>query len=167
MTEDKVTEQLYAWLKEAAELRWGPDPDGNKLTVPHVTDGPQAFVSQLLAARQRADRVEELLSHAKRVRARLSQHQRDADDAYQERRDTALAEGAAARAEYSIGDERRAEANLKSFQEKRAERAAQRRLDVANTVVEAINDIHWGLSGWRSDMRDTVRSFQLESNLER
>jgi hypothetical protein len=85
----------------------------------------------------------------------------------QDKLDEALVQGQGTALEYSTGVERKASANLSSFAEKRAERQAQRRLDVADEVVEAINDTHWGLNGWRSDMRDVVRSFQLESNLER
>jgi hypothetical protein len=164
---DTITEQLYAWLEEAVALRFGPDPQGEKLRVPDYTEGPSAFVQQLLSARQRSDRIDELLSKAKRVRWRLSALKRDAADVAQDKLDEALVQGQGTALEYSTGVERKASANLSSFAEKRAERQAQRRLDVADEVVEAINDTHWGLNGWRSDMRDVVRSFQLESNLER
>lgn len=167
MSDDVVTKQLYSWLDEAVSLRFGEDTNGEKLRVPAWEEGPQAFVSQLIAARQRADRVEELLSKAKRVQSRLSAAQKEAAYEAQVKRDTALAEGARNRAEFSIGDERRAEANLLSFEEKRKERKAQAMVDVADAVTDGIKDAHWGLSGWRNDMRDIVRSFQLESNLER
>ena len=167
MSDDRVLDQLYAWLEEAIKLRHGPDAAGNILYVPDYAEGPAAFVEQLIQARMRADRVEELLSQTKRVRRKLQGIRQDAADTAADKLDQSLAEGAASAREYSLGVERKAEANLKSFAEKRAERQAQRRVDAADEVVEAINDAHWGLSGWRNDMRDIVRSFQLESNLER
>lgn len=168
MTNDNVSEQLYAWLSEAVELRFGEanDPEG-ALILPSQQDGPGAFVGVLLRARQRADRIEELLVKAKRVRRALYVKMQEASDAAEDKMDEALAEGAASRQEFSLGIERKAEASLKSFEEKRAQRAAQRRLDVADEVVDALKDIHFGLSGWRNDVRDIIRSFQLESNLER
>lgn len=163
---DKVVEQLYAWLTTATELRFGSDINGNKLIVPAYEEGPETFARVLLQARQRADRIEELLSKAKRVRRRLAVAQQEAADVASDKRDIALADGATKRVEYSIGDERRAEANLASFTEKRAERAAQRRLDAADEVVDALKDMHFGLGGFRTDVRDVIRSYQLISNLE-
>jgi hypothetical protein len=166
-TKDAVVEQLFAWLEAAAEARFGADPDGLILSVPDYAEGPQAFVQQLISGRRRADYIEELLGKAKRVRGRLVSNQKDAADVANEKFDRALVAGQSTRPEYSMGIERKAEANLLSFEEKRAERLAQRRVDAADEVVDALKDMHFGLSGWRNDMRDIIRSFQLESNLER
>lgn len=165
---DPVVEKLYGLLEEAVELRHGTanDPEG-KLVLPQYHEGPTPFVNVLLRARQRADRVEELLSSAKHVRQALLRVQREASDAAQDKLDEALVAGQATKAEYSTGMERRAEASLKSFAEKRAEREASRRVDAANHVVDALKDIHWGLSGLREDIRTILRTYQFESNLER
>lgn len=165
---DKVTEQLYVWLKEAADLRYGAaqDPEG-PLTVPEYQEGPAAFVQVLIRARRRADRIEELLQSARRVRARLYAAKKEADDAAEDKLDKALVDGQSTKPEYSLGIERKASANLQAFEERRAARVAQRRLLAADEVCDALKDIHFGLSGWRTDIRDILRSFQLESNLER
>lgn len=165
---DAIIEQLYRYVEEAVELRYGvaDDPDG-KLSVPDSEDGPGAFVNVLIRARRRADRVEELLKNAKRIRRRLLQKKKDAADALEDKRDRAFVEGQATRAEFSTGDERRASANLLSFEEKRAARLAERQLNAAEEVVDALNDMHWGLNGFRDDVRTILRSFTLESNLDR
>lgn len=167
MTEDNVTKQLYSWLEEALELRFGEagDPEG-RLTLPEYEVGPAEFTRVLLRARKRADRIEELLSKSKRVHGRLAAIQREAADKTQDKMDEALVSGQHTKMEFSTGLERKAEASLKSFDEKREERKAQRRLDVADEVVGALKDVHFGLAGWRSDVRDVIRTFQLESNLE-
>lgn len=168
MSEDTVADQLYAWLSEGVELRFGAGGDSEgPLVVPPYETGPSDFIRVLLRARKRADRIEELLSKAKRVQRKLAARQKDAADTAQDKLDEALVAGNANRIEFSTGMERKAEASLKSFDEKRAERLAQRRLDVANEVVEALKDLHFGLAGWRTDVRDVIRSYQLESNLER
>jgi hypothetical protein len=164
---DAVAEKLYAWLGEGVELRHGPDASGNFLTVPHFTEPPAAFVQQLLAARQRADRVEQLLTDAKRVRWALAAKQQEAADTAEEAFDRSVMAGSTNLGEFTAAIERKASAALQSFEEKRAARQAQRRLDVASEVVEALKDIHFGLAGWRTDMREVVRAYQLESNLER
>ena len=163
-----TSERLYSLLQEAAELRYGAagDPEG-VLSIPAYEDGPAAFVRVLVRARRRSDRIEHLLHTAKRVQHRLLMDARDAENTASDKLDEALAEGAKVRSEYSLGVERKAEANLKSFEEKRAARLAARQLEVANSVVDGLKDIHFGLNGWRTDVRDIVRSFQLESNLER
>lgn len=168
MSDDqKVIDRLYDWLKEAAEVRWGADDEGSMLVVPHYSEGPQAFATELLSARRRQDRIEELLRDAKRVQAHLKRRQSEKDDEFNDKMDRALAEGSITAREFSTGMERRADASLKSFEEKRAARQSQRALAVAEEVVTALSDIHWGLNGWRNDMRDILRSFVLESNLER
>lgn len=167
MSDDRVAKQLYDWLAEGVELRFGTagDKDG-PIALPAYETGPSEFTRVLLRARKRADRIEELLSKAKRVQRKLAAVQKDAADIAQDKLDEALVAGNASRIEFSTGMERKAEASLKSFDEKRAERLAQRRLDVANEVVEALKDLHFGLAGWRTDVRDVIRSYQLESNLE-
>lgn len=164
----KIEDVLYADLEEAVELRYGSadDPAG-PLVFPLYEQGPGAFAEAVIRARQRSDRIEEILLKAKRVKSRLAAKLRDAADQKQDKIDQALVEGQRTRADFSTGDERRAEANLKSFDELRAERLAQRDLAVAEEVVDALTTLHWGLNGWRSDARDILRSYQLESNLER
>lgn len=163
-----IKEILYKDVEEAVELRYGAadDPLG-PLTFPKYEEGPGAFSAAIIRARQRSDRIEEILLRAKRIKSRLAAKLRDTADEAQDKLDKALVDGQKTRADFSTGAERRAEANLKSFDELRAERLARRELAVAEEVVDALTTLHWGLNGWRSDARDILRSFQLESNLER
>ena len=167
-TPDEVEVQLYKWLDEAVELRYGAgkDPDG-PLRTPALELGPGPFLQVLLRARQRQDRIEELMGKAHRVRAKLAIRQMDASQEAQEALDRATVERANKRQEYEAFAERKAGASLDSFAEKRAAHAAKRRLAVAEEVHKAISDIHWGLNGYRTDIRQVIQSFQLEDNLTR
>lgn len=165
--EDEVAARLYALLNEAVELRFGTanDPEGELHIPAYEVGNPEQFIHVLVRARQRADRVEFLLNQAKKIRNALAMRKREADDAEQDRLDQALSQGK--KVEFKTRDETMAEARLQSFDERRAARLAARRAEVAHQVVEAINDIHWGLSGLRTDLREVLRSFQFESNMER
>lgn len=165
---DEIETQLYAWLAEAVSLRYeaAGDPDG-VLRMPAVELGPQPFLELLVRARQRQDRIEELMGKAHRVKSKLAIRQMDADQAAQEALDRAIDTRANNRQEYEAFAERKAGASLDSFTEKRAAHAAKRRLAVADEVHKGISDIHWGLNGFRTDVRQILHSFQLEDNLSR
>lgn len=168
MSDGTVEKVLTDFLNEAVELRYGEanDPEGY-LRIPDYEDGPEAFARALLRGRARADRIEELLLKAKRAKGILATRARVAADEAQDKLDEALAEGSRNKVEFSAAVERKAEANLKSFAELRAQRNAARTLAFAEEVVDSINTIHWGLNSWRADVRDILKTFQLESNLER
>ncbi len=167
-TPDAVEKQLYAWLDEAVTLRYeaAGDPAG-PLRIPAVELGPQPFLDLLIRARQRQDRIEELMGKTHRVRAKLAIRQMDADQEAQEAVDRATVERANNRQEYEAFAERKAGASLDSFAEKRLAHAAKRRLAVAEEVHKGVTDIYWGLNGFRADVRQILNSFQLESSLER
>lgn len=166
---DQVEERLLGWAEEALELRHGAsnDPEG-PLRFPSYEEGPQAFMQVLIRARARSDRIEELLSKATHVKASLVRKQLmakfEAERAYDE---AAVRRANTRTQEFSSSKERNAEATIDSLLQKRQAVLAERLTMVAQEATEVISQTHWGLNGFRTDLREVLHSFQHESGLER
>lgn len=162
-----IEESIYGWVREALELRHGTanDPEGRLNS--DVSD-IAAVQHELIRTRQRADRVDELLSKVTQARGRLrraeEQSKFDADLAY----DTASrANSINRRAEFSSARERHADASLDSIEQKRLAHQAARFVSVAVEAFEVVNQVHWSLESIRKDLRGQLHALQFESSLER
>lgn len=162
-----VEEAVLKWSQEAVDARHGDfgDPDG-KLTSGSY-QSPGEALAFLRRVRARADRVDELLQAAKRARGRarraLAEVAFETDNAL----NTEIAKAAGKRVEFSAASERRVDAKLATFEQRRIEHQAKRLLDVCEEAVDVINQMHWSLDGIRKDLRGTLHALQFESSLER
>lgn len=159
--------QIMLWVEEAVELRYGAagDPEGALTTGNETT--PAEALAFLRRVRQRADRVDELLTviirakgRARRLRDGAAFH---ADNALT----TAVVERGTHRKEFSSGRERESEAKLDSFEERRTAHTAARLVDITIEAYDVVNGIHWGLDAIRKDLRSTLNALQFEATLER
>jgi hypothetical protein len=169
MAPSDVEKVLLGWVEESLELRHGAagDPDG-PITAVSYEEGPEAVQRMLFRVRQRADRLEFIFAKVTQFRAaarrRFEQLKYDADLRY----DQATSSNAAARVrEYVTKEERHAEAALASLAEKREQHLASRLVSVADESFEVVRQIDYQLTRIRGELRDSLRAFNFESNLER
>lgn len=141
------------------------DPDG-KLTT-GSDESPAEALAFLRRVRQRADRVDELLQAARRARGRARRALAEIAFQVDNAMDLEIQKQVGKRREFSAASERRVDAKLATFEERRTEHQAKRLLDVADETVEVINQMHWSLDALRKDLRGTLHALQFESSLER
>lgn len=162
-----IEEQLEDWVNQVVELRFrsGGDPEG---PLPeHPGFSAEEIVHTLTRVRQRADRIEELLLRARRLKGRLAVQQTQAQLDAEIRRDEAFQTNRATRTmDFVTADERRADAALDSIQEKRAAHAAKRLATLADEAYHVIEKAHWGLSAYRQDLRSQLHAMQVISSQE-
>lgn len=162
-----LEEAVSAWTAEAVELRFGAaeDPAG-KLTT-GSDQSPAEALDFLRRIRARADRIDEILQAAKRARGRarraLSEIAFDVDAAM----DGEIQKAASKRVEFSAASERKVDAKLATFEQRRIEHQAKRLVGVCDEAVDVISDMHWSLDAVRKDILGTIRALQFESSLER
>lgn len=167
MTE-KVEERIAKLVKEALSLRYeaGEDPDG-ALQVPQFDDY-DSIVNNLTRVRKRADRLNAIMSTLTQVKWRLK---RDRDDKAFEA-EIAYDEAAVANHQsrsiddYSSAADRKAAASLASLTQKRAQRKADRLVDVASEGLEVVTQIHWQFQAMRQELTAALRAYQIDQNLE-
>lgn len=165
MTDARDT--LRAWLEEALELR-------GSLGLAPYDDlvAPFQITEQLTNVRARLDRVEELRIKAVRAKASVKKAHQKVKDELQDAWDSHVTNTSAVRRpvltqEYVTGKEKFAEANLATFEQRKAERKSGELLSFAEETLEVIHIIHRGLNDIRQDLLSQVRSIQIESQLER
>lgn len=158
---------MAGWAAEAVDMRHGVanDPDG-KLTT-GSDESPAEALAFLRRVRQRADRVDELLQAARRARGRARRALAEIAFQVDNAMDLEIQKQVGKRREFSAASERRVDAKLATFEERRTEHQAKRLLDVADETVEVINQMHWSLDALRKDLRGTLHALQFESSLER
>lgn len=164
---DNVRETLHRWVEEAVELRYGAghDPEGPLPADPG--EHPEDVIHTMNRVRQRADRVEELLTRTRRVKGQLWRKQTEAAFEAEHKRDQALQRGAATRTiEFVSAAERAADASLASIDEKRAAHQAKMLLDAAQEAFDVIDQCRWGLSAYRQDLRAQLHGMQVIRSIE-
>jgi hypothetical protein len=117
--------------------------------------------------RQRADRVDFLLSNLLRARGRARRAETGAAWAAERAFDEAAQNGQARRVEFASTFEKKANANLDSFEQRREAHLAGRLVSVTTEAYEVVNGIHWQLEAIRKDLRSVLNALQFEANLER
>lgn len=164
---NELEARVMAWVTEALELRHGTagDPDGRLRDA--ATDTMEEVQNLLLRARQRSDRVDELLANATRARGRARRAKEEAAFQADNAVNRATTVRAANRVEFSAGREREAEAKLDAFDERRAAHLAERLVSVTAEAYDVVNQIHWQLDAFRKDLRAQLHALQFESSLER
>lgn len=164
-----LEQSMVDWVEEAMELRHGAagDPKG-KISLIDPSLGIDAMLDLLSRVRQRADRVDELMSKATRARSRFRRVREEANFAAELAYDEATVHNKARRSfdDFATRDERKADASLLSLGEKRAAHEAKRLVSVSEEVYEVITQIHWQLDAMRKDLRASLHALQFESKLE-
>lgn len=164
-----IEKNVMAWAAEALELRHGAagDPEGPLAPVPRDM-GPEVIDNMLFRARQRSDRVDELLSKVTMAKARAKRAQDAAAFQADVSRDQALKKNLEnRRVEFTTREERSANAALDSLEERRTAHSAARLVSITTEAYDIVSQVHWSLNGIRKDLREQLASFQFESTLER
>jgi hypothetical protein len=155
---------LDGYLREAIELRMLAE-------LPALSSSMVDIQGALLDARQRQDRVEELMRNAMRIKARAQRSATAATLTADEAWDQAAVSNRTAPVqrgeEYMSGKERHAHANLAVLDLRRAARAAQELAHICEEAVDVLRTVYWGVSGVRDDIRELLRTTAFESHLER
>lgn len=160
-----LSETLDELIEEARTLRAGIG------AMPGTEAAPVDVHEYLLDARRRLDRVEQILSSAIRVRARVRRAHAEAsaevEDAWDEAITRIRSSPVRRNDEYSSAKERAAEANLHTIAVRRAARLTADALSRAEEAVEVLRLLHKGLDAARYDALVLLRLVQFESHLER
>ncbi len=156
---NRTEELLTAWVEEALELRHGEanDPDG-RVSLPPFELGYRGAVDMLQRVRVRIDRIEELESLARRAKGRIIRAREAADFDASLAYDRALQNNRATRIhEYTIGDERKADATLASLDQKRLAHQMKRAESFATEALDVISKCAWGLKNLREDILQMMK----------
>lgn len=158
-----VAAQTYsAWLGEVEQLRFAqvPEPDSS----------PEVIREALLLSRANLDRLEAIYSLSMAQRGafeRKAQEMEDAaDDAWAEIAAKAVQTGHGAR-DYEGSKERYARFDMLNIDRRRDARQWRQAAKVAGEADARIRLAYYGLQNVMQSLRDALRSFTLESSLDR
>lgn len=164
-----LEKRLLEWVEEALELRHGAaeDPLG-PLKPLDFSDGPEAVRADLLRARMRQDRVDELLATVMRARGRIERAKKEAARQAQEAYDAAnRTNQVRRRAEFTSAKERDSDANLDTIEQRRTAFEADRLASFADECERIVRNKSFELGGIRDDLKKVLGGLQFESSLER
>lgn len=160
---EELERVLGEYVSEASELRFAA---GSLALGSNVEE----MMASLIAARQRLDRVEELLVRVLRVRDRARRGSVAAEAEANDQWDQALhqlnSRPRGLRGEYEGPRERYADANLAVLDFKRQARDAASLVSLAEEGYEALRIMHRGLDGLRQDLVTILRAQQFVNHLE-
>lgn len=156
-----------AWVVEAIDLRHGSanDPEG-KLRAVSMEDGIREVTNELVRVRQRADRVDFLMTQAHVARSRLLSAQRQADFEAEIKFSESTVNRDRTKNEYTSSLAIKSTATLDSFEEKRRAHEAKMAVSVVDDAYQVLREISRQLDSLRNDLRATIKSLQFESTLE-
>lgn len=159
-----IEDTMIAWVEEALELRHG---EGG-IEVAQWED-PRQITAVLVNVRTRSDRVDQLLANITRARGRVRRAQDQARFQAEQAFATAASDNKNRRGfdTFISREERKADADLASIEQRRLAHQAERVVSVANECWDVINQIHWQLDSIRTDLRTQINSLRMESSLER
>lgn len=162
MSEDSQVEKLVEkWVTEAIELRHGAAGDPKGPLPLHPGHHVDEIIDTLIRVRQRADRIEEILTSVRRLKGRLNRNVSATQLEAEIKRDQAFQTNAAHRSmDFVSADERRADAALAAIQEKRTAHFAKRLADLGSEAYDVVRDCSWGLSAYRQDLRAILHAMQ-------
>lgn len=151
-------DQLIAWVSEAMELRHGIAGDAHgKVRLPPFELGQPAAVDMLGRVRIRLDRVEELQSLARQALGRVMRMKDEAEFELSLKYDEAMANNKNRFTDYTLGDEKRADAALASLTEKRKAHQMKRLESSSKETLDVITQCYWGLEKLREDIIQMLR----------
>jgi hypothetical protein len=155
--------QSAGWLEQAEKLRFG-------FAVPGPGAVPEQIRDALLTARAHMDSLETYLSMAINQRAAFRTRAREiraaADDNWDRLAATANQQGRGAR-DYEGSKERYSRFNVDNFGPEREARLWRQASEIADECYDRIRLHYYGLRDTVMDLREALRSFTLESNLDR
>ena len=158
-------ESITAWLEEAIELRHGSaeDPKGPIRGAPEET--LHEVLDLLGRVKQRADRVDELMTKTAMARSRIKLAAEDAKFKAETEMYAATRDRSARKSEFTSGREIEADAKLDSFEARRSAHQVAQLVEQANTAYEVLNQISRQLNNIRSDLRARLHALQFEASL--
>lgn len=165
MPENEVlSEVLNNIISEARSLRFSG-------SLPPLESSPSEVLSCLQEARQKLDRVDELLMKVTRIKARSQRAKSVADALSEEAWDMSnqkqRSSGVQRGGDFLGPRERYADANLATLNERRAAREASDLVSLASEAYDCVWIVHRGLDGLRQDILSMLRTLSFESTLER
>jgi len=159
MPSENVEAQLLQWASEALELRHGDAGDtGGRVRLPAFELGQPAVVDMLGRVRQRLDRVEELQAQSRQALGRVVRLREEAEYELSLKYDDAISNNKNRYVDFQSADEKRADAALKSLEEKRKLHQMKRLESHAREVLDVVTQCYWGLSNLREDLLQMVNS---------
>lgn len=158
MSSENVEGQLLAWASEALELRHGEAGDASgRVKLPAFELGQPAAVDMLGRVRQRLDRVEELQSQSRQALGRVVRLREEAEYELSLKYDDAISNNRNRYVDFQSADEKRADAALKSLDQKRKLHQMKRLESHAREVLDVVTQCYWGLSNLREDLLQMLK----------
>lgn len=163
----EVESVLLSFVEEAYDLRYGVagDPDG-RLPDDYTNLDPVGLRLVLSRIRQRADRIEELLSKVTAIKARAHRAYAQANFEYESKFNLEIDKSGSKFDAYSSAAEKKAHADIQTFAEKKLAFSAKRVLDYATESYDRIILAHRGLRSIRDDIKSVIHTLQFESVLD-
>lgn len=162
MEADIVIERLSRYEQDAFDTR-------SECNLPERDGGPQRLVDSVVEHRGYLDRVEAILRDVIRLRGALQANLRQSRAVTEDKWDEA-ARSWDDRTRTSGRDyaprERYADNNLRTLEDRRAERSAEDLASRADTAYELIRMLHYSLNDQRRDLHVIIRAMEVENQLE-
>lgn len=159
----RVEQLLQDYLVEVLDLRFTH-------TIPAAGAAQEDIMRSLIDARQRLDRVEELLVRTLRIRARAHRSataaRASADDEWSRAVRNVATSSVRQGPEFQGPRERYAEADLATLEQRRHARQAEALAGQCDETYDAIRTMYRGLDGLRQDHVTMLRSQQFATHLE-
>jgi hypothetical protein len=160
----KLREELDNRVKEAVALRYEEVKLSKDSTQPEV-------LAALVNLRKRLDRIEGLYIEVSRIRAKMyttkAVYKTISDDAWDIASIKKRKSSAVWGSDYSGKEERYAEIKREIMKELKETRLAEEMFTFADDAYKMIRTLHSGLDGTRQDLLAWLRTFKIESSMER
>lgn len=158
-----IKEKLDARVKEALKLRFEAD-------VLHAGAGQEEILQELIAVRQRLNRLEGIFDEVLLTRADLYSRYNEAQvisrDAWEAQVTKTRKSTSAWGNDYSTGREREAEINLTILTQRRTEASSEKIAIYADERFKLIRNSYYGLDGYRKEILARLQSFRSETAWE-
>jgi hypothetical protein len=140
-------------------------------SLPPAAAAPSEVLENLVEARTRLDRTEELLYRVLRMQSHLAAERVKAEAAAEEAWDASVVrqrQGSVRRSdEFVAPKEKYAEANLATIDLRRVVRLAAEQETQVSDLLVVVNKAHRGLDGLRQDLTTMLRAVQFENTMSR
>lgn len=167
----RIEESMLGWVREALELRHGAgsDPDGPITSFVDPRDGSYAVIDMLRRVTARSDRVDELLSKATIAKFRAKRTASNAAFEAERAFDQAATSNASRRSgeNWSTKEERKAEASLDSFEQRRVAHQAETLVSVTTEAYDVLYQIKRQLGDIRADLRAILHNIEFQASIDR
>lgn len=165
MQSEEIRKQVDQMVEEAITIRFDASEH-----IPSTTTTPQDMYVRLLGLRSALDRLDEIVVNIIKARAMTkirAMTDNFAAEAEFDKQLDRIRKAPSSKTEYTGAKERLSEANLASFEARRAALEAQKLATHLEAAAEIVRKLHRDLDSARLDIHAIIKTFAFESNIDR